>query len=100
MELENLKLITSDFLNTYGYHGKGVDEFTVRFSRPTGLGFSDDLFVYFHEKGDEEFLEQRLDTLTKKLKKSQISKDFERKFFLSNTALGLVPKSVTDAGFK
>jgi len=88
------------FLKTYGYNPKptGVED-SILFSRPTGMGTSDEYLIYFHEKGEEVYLEDRLKELNEKYKRIRGGEDGNR-FFLSSSPLGLVPEIVKKNSFK
>ncbi len=101
MKIEALKQASKDFLRTYNYGSKEVGNGkAIVFSRPTGMGFADELLVYFQDKG-ETLNEDDLKKLA--LEFNRIpggGEETGRKFFLSNGPLGLVSPSVTEHGFK
>lgn len=97
---ENLKKLAQDFFKTYGYISKpsGIDN-AVIFSRPTGMGVSDELLIYFHEKNEEGYLKTRLDSISKKYTRIP-GGDGGRRFFLSPVKLGTIPEAVKKNDFK
>jgi len=94
MNKKSLMELTKLFLKTYGYNSKPTgNDGSLIFSRPTGMGISDDLLVYFHQKGEEGYLDARLKFLNKKYDKIA-GGEKGRRFFLSTSPLGIIPEVV------
>lgn len=100
MNRAELQEKAESFLKCQGYRAKttSVDN-AIIFTRPTGMGVEDELLVYFHEKGEEKSLVGRLTILDEKYKKI-MGGDSGRRFFLTSSPLGTIPKPVIDKGFK
>lgn len=97
MNRKDLINISIDFFNTFYYKSKQtISANALLFTRPTGMGINDELLVYFHQKGEEDYLENNLKILNTEYKFI----DNNRRFFLSNVPLGIVPESVTKYNFK
>jgi len=95
---QELRRLVEAFLRTYGYLAKSVNDRAVMFSRPTGLGVSDDLLVYFHEKGENNNLASQLQELSQKYD-SVLGERTGRKFFLSPVSLVPVPEAIKENKF-
>jgi len=99
MKRAELKKLTQEFLKTYGYIAKPIEDNAILFSRPTGLGAADDYLIYFHEIGEERIIKSTLTDMVKKYDKIP-SRQEGRRFFLSPLPLGRVPEGVNENGFK
>ncbi len=99
MDREQLKNLVQSFLKTFGYIVKAVDGNGILFTRPTGLGVADELLIYFHQEGEETMIEPALKSLAGKYLRIP-GGDEGRRFFLSPTPLGRVPRAVTEHEFK
>lgn len=103
MNRQELKTKTIEFLKTFGYKAnirssKKISSNLLLFTRPSGLGTSDEILVYFHVRGEESLLEKIFTQIEEKY--SHIPKDKKgRRFFLSIEPLGIVPESVKKFGF-
>lgn len=97
MEREKFKKLAQDFMSTFGYKSKTIPNFTnvLLFSRPTGTGTNEEKLAYFHEVGEEAYLETRLSDLNKRYERIPESS----RFFLSPAPLGAVPKAVSENKF-
>jgi uncharacterized protein YjbI with pentapeptide repeats len=97
MNREELKRLTIEFLDTFRYANKNTKSpNAILFTRPTGLGINDEILIYFHQKGEEDYLENNLRTLDNEF----ANLDESRRFFLSNVPLGLTPDSLKKYKFK
>jgi hypothetical protein len=100
MKREDLKKLAQSFLGTYGYISKSTTiHNAVLFSRPTGMGITDELLVYFHEKGEEKNIEKNLAELNDRYPRI-VAGEEGRRLFLSNEPIGIVPSEITNTGFK
>jgi hypothetical protein len=99
MKREELIKLAQSFLGTYGYISKSTSiNNAILFSRPTGMGITDELLVYFHEKGEERNLGKTLLDLDAKYSRI-VAGEEGRRLFLSNEPIGIVPQEITKAGF-
>jgi len=100
MKREDLIKLAQSFLGTYGYISKNTTiNNAILFSRPTGMGITDELLVYFHERGEEKDLEKNLLELDTKYSRI-VAGEEGRRLFLSNEPIGIVPQEITKSGFK
>lgn len=99
MDREYLKILTQTFLKTFGYMPKPTKEkHGVLFSRPTGLGVTDELLFYFHETGEDDRIRFALTQLTKSYQRIPGGKN-GRRFFLSPYPMGKVPPAIGENDF-
>lgn len=99
MEKQQLINLTETFLRAYGYVKKATTlDNAFLFTRPTGLGTTDDWLIYFHEKGREPYLDLELGKLNKKYTEVP-SGDNGRRLFLATTPIGAVPTEIKKHGF-
>lgn len=99
MDREYLKILTQTFLKTFGYMPKPTKEkHGVLFSRPTGLGVTDELLVYFHEAGEDDIIRYALTQLKEGYERVPGGKN-GRRFFLSPYSIGKVPLAVVENDF-
>ena len=99
MYTAELKGLTQNFLKTFGYIAKPTNEPNcVLFSRPTGLGISDELLIYFHELAQESKIEFALRQLSKSYARVP-GGERGRKIFLSPSPIGKVPPAIKENDF-
>ncbi|MBU1004507.1 MAG: pentapeptide repeat-containing protein [Nanoarchaeota archaeon] len=99
MQKETILKASKLFLKTYGYNPKPTGiEGSLLFSRPTGMGTSDEFLIHFHEKGEEAYLDTRLKQLNEKYTRIA-GGEVGRRFFLSSSPLGRVPEAVKENSF-
>jgi len=99
MNREKLEEVTQNFLKTFGYMARSTNERNcVLFSRPTGLGISDELLIYFHELGEEDRINNALTQLNKSYERVP-GGEKGRRFFLSPYPIGKVPPAVSKSNF-
>ncbi len=98
MTSEEIKHLAKQFLRTYNYLAKDVDPHAIVFSRPTGLGVTDEILVYIHRRGAEAELESELRSLARRFERVPAGPG-GRRFFLAPEPLGVAPPVVSEFGF-
>jgi hypothetical protein len=89
MDRQRLKNLTLEYFECYDYRSKETgNPNCFIFERRSALGKMERMLVYFHEKGEEDLLENTLSSINKKWS------DVKERFFLSPEPLAGEPLSV------
>ncbi len=99
MKRQEVLSLTESFLKTYGLNKeKTILDNAYIFTRPTGFGTKDEWLIYFHEKGEEFYIESNLERLSEKYHWIS-SGENGRRFFLSDMPIGVPPAALKKFGF-